>query len=151
MPLGRLAFYKKMYLTLLALLLLQSPAVAADWIQITKDQTEFNKVAKIDAKRLHLEKCREAEFASTGLDAITESSFTTVVAVVVDRSGEVQRFRVTRGPEFAGLNLSEPIRLALTDWRYRAARPSLAGPAFEIAVVFPKPLGASKTTACRSR
>jgi len=92
-----------MYLTLLAVLLLQSAALTAEWIQITKVQTEFNKVVKIDAKRLHLEKCREAEFASTGLDAIAESSFTTIVAVVVDRSGEVQRFRVVRGPGIAAL------------------------------------------------
>jgi hypothetical protein len=140
-----------MYLTLFAVLLLQSAALPAEWIQIARNQTEFNKVVNIDAKRLRLQKCREAEFASTGLDAITESSFTTVVAVVVDRSGEVERFRVVRGPEIAGLKLSEPIRLALTDWRYRAAGASLAGPAFEIAVVFPKPLGASKTTACRSK
>jgi hypothetical protein len=69
---------------------------------------------------------------------------------VIERSGKVQRFRVVRGPEFP-VQLSEPLRLALADWRYEAAKPTLAGAAFEIAVALPKPLGAMETTACRSK
>ena len=139
-----------MHLALLVVSLLQSGTWPSGWVQITKNQIESSRVVNIDAKTLRLVKCREVKFESTGLDVITESSFTTVVAVVIECSGKVQQFRVVRGPEFP-VQLSEPLRLALAGWRYEAAKPTLAGAAFEIAVALPKRLGAMETTACRSK
>lgn len=133
------------------LLLAQLGAPADDWIHITEVQVEPASVVRLPAtQRLELDTCREALFESTGLDVVTESSFTAIVMAVVDRSGRVQRFRIARKPSIP-VDASKPIRKALEEWRYNVAAASHSGEAFEVAISLPKPLGATKTSVCPKR
>ena len=136
-----------MYIALF-LWLSQSGTLAADWIPITKVQVESARVVKLASMQgIKLDVCREVSFRSTGNDAISESSFTTVVQAVIDRSGRIQRFRIVMKPPIA-VDITKPIQQALANWRYNiGATPP--GEAFEIAIALPKVLGSSTTSACQ--
>ena len=118
---------------------------AETWIHITKDQATQAAVVKLkEPQRLQLETCREAAFESTGSDFISESQFTLIVLAVVDRAGQIQRFRIAMGPP-APVDLAKPIQRALEAWRYKVPT---SGEAFEIAIVLRKAMGAAQTSAC---
>ena len=139
-----------MFLAVLLVSLVQSIATPIDWVPITESQIEASKVVRVDAKRLSVDRCQEATFESNGSDIVTESSFTTIVAIVVDRSGKVQRFRMVRTGR-STVAVTDPIHRALVGWRFRVASPPLVGQAFKTVIAFPKPLGSAKTTACQNK
>ena len=90
--------------------------------------------------------CREVQFDSPGTDALVEASFVLVVSVEIDRSGEVQRFRVERQPP-VGTDLSGALRVALQSWRY-VVPPAVPGETIRFPVALQKARGASATQAC---
>jgi hypothetical protein len=136
------------HLILLALFA-QGVNQAADWIRITPVQADTSAVVKLERSRHPtLVTCREASFTSTGLDVVTESQFTLVLTAVVDRSGQVQRFRVDHKPPLPIDFFATALRDALKDWRYSRLEREQPGEAFETTFTLFKPLGSARTSGC---
>lgn len=135
--------------TALAYLLIASiqSSPAPQWTHVSGEPGSLPRVTQLRGvtipKRLT---CHEAQFEATGLDAITESSFLLIVTVVVDRAGQVRRFRVERQPPIA-VDLTSALRQAFVKWRYTVP-PELKGEAFRFVVPLQKPRGAAATAAC---
>ena len=121
----------------------------AGWIHITKDQSPGGRWETQGTQGLRVDTCQEAAFESTGMDFISESQFEVIVLAVVNRTGEIQRFRITDGPPTpTNVDLAKPIQRALAAWRIRLPEVRRSGETFEFAIVLPKALGAMQTSAC---
>jgi hypothetical protein len=135
-------------LTILPLLLMQQVPGGDHWVRLSTKQTPPRGVVRVDYRHApRRTACQEVAFASNGADVISESQFTLIVEVVVNRSGRVERFRFARKPPWP-IDFEGPVGAALSAWRYDSAWSHPRGDALEFAIAMGKPNGASKTQAC---
>jgi hypothetical protein len=130
-------------------LLSQPTAGLGDWIQVTAEQTPGSGVTRIEPRRAPpLDACEDVTFPSSGMDFISESQFTLILEVVVDRTGRIERFRQVH--QFPGWNpkLNGPIKAALAQWRYRVTEPTRPDNAVGFVITLSKAGGMRTTDDC---
>jgi hypothetical protein len=131
------------------LLIAQVASTVGEWVPVATKQIGADEVVKLDsALKPVLATCQEIQFASSGLDVVSESQFSVVIELVVDRTGGVARFRVLRKPELP-IEFTKPLQTALAKWRYSAIPAQQRGAAFSFVEVLSKRLGTALTDDCK--
>jgi Gram-negative bacterial TonB protein C-terminal len=122
---------------------------ASDWMIISEKQSSPDLIIAAEDLPRTMERiaCAEFVYTDSGLDAVTESQWTLVLAVVIDPEGAVERFRIIRQPRM-GTDLLEPTKKALKQWRYRPAIVEGEARPVCLTLALPKPLGSRASTVC---
>jgi hypothetical protein len=124
---------------------------ASDWMIISEKQSPPDLIIAAEhlPGTMELIACAEAVYTDSGLDAVTESQWTLVLAVVIDPEGAVERFRIIRQPQI-GTDLLGPTKQALRQWRYRPVMVEGEARPICLTLALPKPRGSMASAACGS-
>ena len=127
------------------------PMADSDWMLVADEQTPARLVHAVSYEELQPRRtrCVEAVFSDSGLDTVTESQWTLVLAVVVGADGRVERFRVVRKAPVP-VDTTGPLLEALRQWRFRASKGGGARAATCCVLELSKPLGRNASEACGS-
>jgi hypothetical protein len=122
---------------------------ASDWIIISEKQSPPGLIIAAEhlPRAVELIACAEAVYTESGLDAVTESQWTLVLAVVIDPEGAVERFRIIHQPRI-GTDLLGPTKQALRQWRYRPVMVEGEAHPICLTLALPKPRGSMGSAAC---